>query len=112
MDYILPGSSAHVILQARILEWVAISFSRESFWPKNRTQVSCIVDRFFTNWATSEAPYFSIYPFLLYACLEITQSTFSLPFKILHPIIISTPTPPDPEAAHIAKDRFLLWVRV
>ena len=51
-------------------------------------------------------------PFLFYACLEITQSTFSLPFKILHPIIISTPTPPDPEAAHIAKDGFLLWVRV
>ena len=51
-------------------------------------------------------------PFLLYACLEITQSTCSLPFKILHPIIISTPTPPDPEAAHIAKDGFLLWVRV
>ena len=38
----LPGSSIHGILQARILEWVAISFSRGSSWPRNRTQVSCI----------------------------------------------------------------------
>ena len=35
-----PGSSTHGILQARILEWVAISFSRGSSWPRNRTQVS------------------------------------------------------------------------
>ena len=37
-----PGSSAHGVLQARILEQVAISFSRESSRPRNRTQVSCI----------------------------------------------------------------------
>ena len=35
MDYSLPGSSVHGILQARILEWVAISFSRGSSWPRN-----------------------------------------------------------------------------
>ena len=40
-----PGSSAHRIFQVRILEWVAISFSRESFWPRDRTQVSCFVGR-------------------------------------------------------------------
>ena len=51
-----PGSFAHGISQARILEWVAISFSRGSSWPRNRTQVSCIAGRFFTNWATREAP--------------------------------------------------------
>ena len=44
------------ILQARILEWVAISFSRGPSQPRNQTQVSCIVGRFFTNWATREAP--------------------------------------------------------
>ena len=38
----LPGSSVHGILQARILEWVAISFSRRSFWPEDWTHVSCI----------------------------------------------------------------------
>ena len=40
----------------RILEWVAYPFSRESSWPRNRTGVSCIVGRFFTNWAIREAP--------------------------------------------------------
>ena len=43
------------ILQARILEWVASSFSRESSQPRNWTQVSCIANRFFTIWATREA---------------------------------------------------------
>ena len=50
----LPGSSVHRILKARILEWVSISFSRESSWPRNRTQVSCIAGRFFTDWVTWE----------------------------------------------------------
>ena len=45
----LPGSSVLGILQARILEWVAISFSRGFSRPNNRTQVSCIVGTFFTN---------------------------------------------------------------
>ena len=39
-DCSLPGSSVHGIFQARILEWVAISFSRESFQPRDRTHVS------------------------------------------------------------------------
>ena len=56
MDCSQPGSSVHRILQARILEWVAIFFSRESSRPWSQTQVSCIVGRFFTNWATREAP--------------------------------------------------------
>ena len=52
-----PGSSVHVILQARILEWVAITFSRGSFWSRNQGQVSCTAGRFFTVWATREAPW-------------------------------------------------------
>ena len=43
MDYSPPGSSVHGILQARILEWVAIPFSREPFQPRDQTRVSCIV---------------------------------------------------------------------
>ena len=42
-----PGSSVHEILQARIMEWVAIPFSRRSSRPRNRTQVSCTAGRFF-----------------------------------------------------------------
>ena len=49
------GSSVHGILQARILEWVAIPFSRESSWPRNWTQVLCTVGWFFSVWATREA---------------------------------------------------------
>ena len=52
MDCSPQGSSVHGILQGRILEWVAISFSRESSQPRARTQVSCIAGRFFTIWAT------------------------------------------------------------
>ena len=47
-----PGSSFHGILQSRILEWVAISLSRESSPPKDQTQVSCIAGRRFNLWAT------------------------------------------------------------
>ena len=54
MDYSQQGSSIHGIFQARILEWVAISFSRKSSGPRNQTWVSCIVGRFFTDWAMGE----------------------------------------------------------
>ena len=47
MDY-----TVHGILQARILDWVAYLFFSGSSWPRNRTQVSYIASRFFTNWAT------------------------------------------------------------
>ena len=47
MDYSLPGSCFHRILQARNLEWVAVSFSRGS--SRNWVQVSCIAGRLFTR---------------------------------------------------------------
>ena len=47
--------TVHGILQARILEWVAISFSRGSSQPWDQTQIPCIVGRFFISWATREA---------------------------------------------------------
>ena len=56
MDCSPPGSSVHGILQARILEWVATSFSRESSWPRDWTEVSHIAGRCFNLWATREAP--------------------------------------------------------
>ena len=56
IDCSLPGSSIPGIFQARILEWVAISFSRGSSWPRDRTQVSHIAVRCFTLWATRKAP--------------------------------------------------------
>ena len=55
MDCSLPGSSLHGILQARVLEWVAISFSRGSSQPRDQTQVSRTPGRRFNLWATREA---------------------------------------------------------
>ena len=56
MDYNSPlGSSVHGILQARILEWVAISFARGSSWPRDWTWVSCITGRFFALWDTGKS---------------------------------------------------------
>ena len=58
MDY-----TVHGILQARILEWVAVPFFRESSQPKDRTQVSHFAGEFFTSWVTKEGPV------LISACL-------------------------------------------
>ena len=55
MDGGPPGSSVHGILQVRILEWIIISFSRGSSWPRDRTRVSRIVGIFFTVWATGKS---------------------------------------------------------
>ena len=54
MDCSLSGSSVHGIFQARILEWVAISFSRGSSQPRDQTQLSYIAGWVFTIWATRE----------------------------------------------------------
>ena len=56
IDYSMPGSSVCGISQTRILEWVAISSSRGSSWPRYRTHVSCVGRQFLHRWATREAP--------------------------------------------------------
>ena len=61
MDHCPWGSSVHGIFQARILEWVVISFSRGSPQPRDWTQVSCIADRLFTFWATRENSRFYLF---------------------------------------------------
>ena len=55
MHFSPPGSSVHGILQARILEWAAIPFSRGCSWPRDWTLVSCVAGRLFTFWSTREA---------------------------------------------------------
>ena len=49
-----PDSFVHGISQIRMLEWVAISYSRGSSWPRNQTNVSCTAGGFFIAWATRE----------------------------------------------------------
>ena len=71
-----PDSSVHGILQARILEWVAIPFSRGSSQPRDRTQVSHIAGRFFTIWATRETcPFKNLMQYSNY-CWIISKSIF------------------------------------
>ena len=89
MGYSLPGSSVHGIFQARILEWVSISFSRRSSQPRDRTLVSYIASGFFTNRATREAsrphlcdisgPWASVWTWTL--CLTEFKKCWKLPFS-------------------------------
>ena len=55
MDHSLPGSSVHGTSQKRILEWVAISFSRGSSQPRDGTLVSCVGRRILYHWVIWEA---------------------------------------------------------
>ena len=78
-----PGSSVRGILQARILEWVAIPFSRGSSQPRDRSQVSHIAGRRFNLWATRESQQdgrrgelaFRIKPHTHPRCLEGSNKT-------------------------------------
>ena len=65
MDCSTPGSSVCEIFQARVLEWVAISFFRGSSQPRDQTWVSCIAGRCFTIWAIREVPYVCLLLLLL-----------------------------------------------
>ena len=49
----------------KILGWVVYPFSRGSSWPRNQTRVSCIAERFFTNWAIREVTIYKVYFFFL-----------------------------------------------
>ena len=64
------GLYLHGVLQARILEWVAIPFSRASSQPRDWTQVSSIAGRFFTSWATREAQWI----YHMYVCVFVYMS--------------------------------------
>ena len=77
MDCSLPGSSVLEIFQARILDWVAISFSRGSSQPRGLTQVSCTAGRFFTDWAT-KGKFIPRYLTLFVAVVNGIESLISL----------------------------------
>ena len=71
-----PGSSVHGILQARIAEWVAMTFSRGSPWPRNWTGVFYIAGRLFTVWATGEVNFVSSYLSHIFLLFSFTKSQF------------------------------------
>ena len=91
MNRSLPGYSVHGILQARILKWVAIPFSRGSSWPRDQTLVFCIVGRFFTIWAPGKPIYKPIC--LLFSLFFISSCVVEL---LLVSFLWSTATPSPP----------------
>ena len=76
MNCSLPGSSIHGVFQARVLEWVAIAFSRRSSWLRDWTRASRIVGRRFTIWATREV-YVSIADCSLIKGVWLRKNTYT-----------------------------------
>ena len=81
MDCSLPGSSVHGISQSSILEWAAISCSRGSSWPRDWTQVSCTVGRFFTNWTIRESLTYTSFNFSHPIIFQFLQTQLVLLLK-------------------------------
>ena len=78
MDCSPPGSSIRGIFQARVLEWIAISFSRVSSWPRDGMRVSRIAGRRFTVWATRQAQ-------------RLKEMSFSVMLDSLWPRVLYSP---------------------
>ena len=68
--------TVHGILQAKILEWVAIPCHKGSSQPRDRSQLSCIAGGFFTSWATREAYLPTILKYSWYTCLQLLDMMF------------------------------------
>ena len=93
----LPDSNVHGIFQARVLEWVAIFFSRGFSWPSDRTQVSCTTGRCLTIWATrcKTSAVICLIPFqslVLLSRISLFQSTLLL---FTHSVMSDTGDPMD-----------------
>ena len=88
MDCSPPDSSVHGILQVRILEKVAIPFSRGSTWPRDETQVSCIAGRLFTIWAARKLHIYVCCCFCGQSCPTLCDAMdCSLPGSSIHEIL-------------------------
>ena len=108
MDCSLPGSSIHGILQARILEWVAISFSRRSSPPRDRTCISRIGRLILYHLATWEALQYCSRLLILIAAAPSAKSLQSCP-TLCDPIDGS---PPGSSVPGILQERTLEWVAI
>ena len=82
MDYSLPGSSVHGISQARILERVAIPFSRGSSQPRNQTRISCIAGGLITSEPPEKTSVFWIQVPYQIGDLQIFSPSLSFVFSL------------------------------
>ena len=92
MDCSQPDCSVHGILQARILQWVAIPFSRGSSQPRDRTRVSFTAGSFFTNWAKINHIFFfflQTHLYLYYAKHEfILMPPILVHYLVVHSVLL------------------------
>ena len=84
MDCSLQGSSVLGIFQARVLEWVAIFFSKRSPQPRDRTQVCHIAGRCFTVWATREATILRVAGTLTIHCCSFHREVWKTSAQIFN----------------------------
>ena len=89
-----PGSPVPGVLQARILEWVAFSFSRGSSQSRDPTQVSCVAGGFLTSWATDQ--------FSRSLCSSMNRSTPGLP------VLTNSWSPPKPKSESVMPSNHLI----
>ena len=105
MDCSPPGSSVHGIFQARILEWLAIFFSRESSWPRDRTHISYVtwigrqVLYHWTTWEADVSSYKDINP-IMKACPLMTSSERNY---------LPKSSPPNTIASRVMVSSWELW---
>ena len=111
MDCSLPGSSLHGILQARVLEWVAVSFSKGSSRPRDQTWASRIVGRCFNLWATKEAHYFlcmQVYSYLKLQHLMYKNEIPLLKVQVLEKLGGDSISRWEEKAGHLTQNHFLI----
>ena len=87
MDYSPAGSSVHGILQARILDWVAMSSSRESSQPRTEPKSltsPALADGFFTTSTTWQVPFAFLYSTLNISSSNILHEPLSIPLREVH----------------------------
>ena len=112
MDCSPPGSCVHGILQARVLEWVAISFSRGSSPPRDRYWVSCIAGRVFTIWFTEEQIYWGKLKEQIY--WEAVSTNWECIWISLPPVTFpggASDKEPDCQCRRHERHEFNPWVR-
>ena len=91
MDYSPSGSSVHEISQARILEWIAISFPRGSSWPRDWIRISCTAVGFFTT-----EPHGNLYIYIYSVQFSSVQFIRSVMSNLLQPHELQHARPPCP----------------
>ena len=118
MDLSLPGSSVHGIIQAKLAQWVVISYCRGSFWPKGWTHISCVscIGRFFTTSSVQFSSVQSLSCGQLFVSFGLQHTRLPCPLPISRACLNIQPShllpsPPPPPAFNLSQHQDLFqWV--